>query len=77
MVLTNALTAFMTHAKIEGCVNLRDIDMIKERRAALITEGLSLRVDRSQLPIEELLDNHALSNPRQKPTIIAGWLELN
>lgn len=76
-IVANALIAFVTHAEIEGCINLRNINMIKRRRAAVITEGLSVRVDRCQLPSEELQDNRALSNPPRGPTIIAGWLELS
>lgn len=76
-IVANALIAFITHAEIEGYVNLRDTDMIKQRRAALITEGLSVRVDRCQLPSEEFRDNRALSNPLQQPKIIAGWLRLS
>lgn len=76
-IVAHALIAFITSAEIEGCVNLRDINMIQRRRAALITEGLSVRVDECQLPIEEIRGNCALLNPLKQPTIIARWLELS
>lgn len=76
-IVAKALIAFITYAETESCVNLGDINMIKQRRSALITEGLSVRVDRCQLPSEDLRDSRALPNPLQAPTIIARWLELS
>lgn len=76
-IVAKALIAFINYAETEGCVNLRDINMIKQRRSALITESLSVRVDTCQLPRKELRDNRALPNSLQEPTIIARWLELS